>query len=200
MATRGYLGGLARSAGDVITLLEAAGKDIVLVETVGVGQDEIEVVHLAELILVVLTPDAGDDVQVFKAGIMEIADIFVLNKADSPDCDNMERRLKALLDMGTRGRPIPPIVKTTASIGEGIENLWDVIERYGDSMSARDREQRQRRRITWMLKSVLHDIIAEKVAAALPESQIEAMANRIFRHEVDPYTLAESIIQDMKDE
>ncbi len=200
MATRGYLGGLSRSTGDVIALMEAAGKDLVLVETVGVGQDEIEVVHLAELILVVLTPDAGDDVQVFKAGILEIADIFVLNKADSPDCANMERRLKALLDMGNRDRVLPPIVKTTASVGEGIANLWAVIERYWENISPREREQRQRRRITWMLKSVLYDIIADKVAAALPESRIESLAGRIFRHEIDPYTLAEGIIRDMGDE
>ncbi len=200
MATRGYLGGLTRSTGDVITLMEAAGKDLVLVETVGVGQDEIEVVHLAELILVVLTPDAGDDVQVFKAGILEIADIIVLNKADSPECTNMERRLKALLDMGIRDQALPPIVKTTASSGEGIANLWDEIERYWENMSAQERQQRQRRRFSWMLKTVLYDIIAEKVAAALPESQIESLAGRIFRHEVDPYTLAERLIRDMGDE
>ncbi len=200
MATRGYLGGLVRPAGDVIALLEAAGKDIVLVETVGVGQDEIEVVRLAEFILVVLTPDTGDDVQLFKAGIMEIADIFVLNKADSPECDVMERRLKALLDMGIRNRPIPPIVKTTASIGEGIDNLWDVIEQYVANLPPRDRDQRQRRRITWMLKTILHDKIAEKLAAALPVSKIEAMVGRVFRHEIDPYTLVERIMQDRGDE
>jgi LAO/AO transport system kinase len=147
MATRGYLGGLARATGDVVALLEAAGKDLVLVETVGVGQDEVEVVRLAELVLVILTPDAGDDVQIFKAGIMEIADIFVLNKADSPDSGIMERRLNALLDSGGQRGVIPPLVmKTVATSGEGIEALWEEMQRSLRSQSPEEREQRQRRR------------------------------------------------------
>ncbi|MBA7636999.1 GTPase ArgK [subsurface metagenome] len=108
MAARGYLGGLAKATGEVITILEAAGKDFILVETVGVGQDEVEVVKLADIVLVILIPGAGDEIQAFKAGIMEIADIFVLNKADSPDAGKTERQIKAMLDLGFEGeREIP---------------------------------------------------------------------------------------------
>ncbi|MEW5900026.1 MAG: methylmalonyl Co-A mutase-associated GTPase MeaB, partial [Acidobacteriota bacterium] len=115
MATRGHLGGLAKATGEAIAIFEAAGKDYVLVETVGVGQDEVEVVKLADLVLVVLTPGAGDDIQAFKAGIMEIADIFVINKADHPGAEKLERQLQAMLELGLPQKSVPPVVKTVAT-------------------------------------------------------------------------------------
>ncbi len=200
MATRGYLGGLARATGDVVALLEAAGKDLVLVETVGVGQDEVEVVRLAELVLVILTPDAGDDVQIFKAGIMEIADIFVLNKADSPDSGTMERRLNALLDSGGQRGVIPPLVmKTVATSGEGIEALWEEMQRSLRSQSPEEREQRQRRRISWRFKMILREKIAERLTDALPAAEFETLVDRICRREVDPYTLADRVLRENRE-
>ncbi|MFA9452881.1 MAG: methylmalonyl Co-A mutase-associated GTPase MeaB [Candidatus Aminicenantaceae bacterium] len=194
MATRGHLGGLAKATGDVIVLLEAAGKDFVLVETVGVGQDEVEVVRLAELILVILTPDVGDDVQVFKAGIMEIADIFVLNKADSPGSDAMERRLHALLELGGEDAVRPLVLKTVAPTGEGIEALWEAIQDRRRSQSPGEIEQRQRRRIGWMLRTILHGKMTERLTAALPEAEFEALVDRICQREIDPYTLADQVL------
>jgi LAO/AO transport system kinase len=200
MATRGYLGGLARATGDVVALLEAAGKDLVLVETVGVGQDEVEVVRLAELVLVILTPDAGDDVQIFKAGIMEIADIFVLNKADSPDSGTMERMLNALLDSGGPRGAIPsPVMKTVAPSGEGIEALWEEMQRSLRSQSPEEREQRQRRRISWMFKTILREKIAERLTDALPAGEFETLVDRICRREVDPYTLADRVLRENRE-
>ncbi len=195
MATRGHLGGLAKATGDVIVLMEAAGKDFVLVETVGVGQDEVEVVRLAELILVILTPDVGDDVQVFKAGIMEIADIFVLNKADSPQSEVMERRLKALLELGAEGAARPPVLKTVAPTGEGIEALWETIQDCRRAQSQEEIEKRQRRRIGWMLRTILHGKMAERLTAALPAEEFEELVERIHRRESDPYSLADQALE-----
>ena len=200
MAARGYLGGLARGTADVVSLLEAAGKDLVLVETVGVGQDEVEVVRLAELVLVILTPDAGDDVQIFKAGIMEIADIFVLNKADSPDCDTLERRLDALLDSGGAKGTIPiPVMKTIAPSGEGIEDLWKEMQRCLGSRSPEEREKRQRHRISWMFKAILREKIAERLTDTLSEAEFELLVDSISRREVDPYSLADRVLQESRE-
>jgi LAO/AO transport system kinase len=200
MAARGYLGGLARGTADVVSLLEAAGKDLVLVETVGVGQDEVEVVRLADLVLVILTPDAGDDVQIFKAGIMEIADIFVLNKADSPDCDTLERRLDALLGSGGAKGTIPtPVMKTIAPSGEGIEDLWKAMQRSLGSRSPEEREKRQRHRISWMFKAILREKIAERLTDTLPEAEFELLVDSICRREVDPYTLADRVLRESRE-
>jgi len=200
MAARGYLGGVARGTADVVSLLEAAGKDLVLVETVGVGQDEVEVVRLAELVLVILTPDAGDDVQIFKAGIMEIADIFVLNKADSPDCDTLERRLDALLDSGGAKGTIPiPVMKTVAPSGEGIEDLWKEMQRSLGSRLPEEREKRRRHRISWMFKAILREKIAERLTDTLSEAEFELLVDSISRREVDPYTLADRILRESRE-
>ena len=121
MATRGSLGGLARTTADVATVLDASGRDVVLIETVGVGQDEIDIVRLAEITIVILVPGMGDDVQTIKAGIMEIADIFVINKSDRDGADNVEKEIRALQSLATRHDGwTPPIVKTVASDGTGI--------------------------------------------------------------------------------
>ena len=131
MATRGHLGGLAKATGETVAVFEAAGKDFVLVETVGVGQDEVEVVKLADLVIVVLTPGGGDDIQAFKAGIMEIAVIFVINKADAPGVEKMSRQLAAMLELGFPGRVPPPVVRTVATSGEGVEELLTETRRLG---------------------------------------------------------------------
>src|SRR5437868_4784067 len=124
MATRGFLGGLARTTADVATALDASGKDVVLIETVGVGQDEIDIVRLAEVTVVILVPGMGDDVQSIKAGIMEIADIFVINKSDRDGADRVEKEIRAMQSLAMRSDQwTPPIVKTVATEGTGIPEL-----------------------------------------------------------------------------
>jgi LAO/AO transport system kinase len=194
MATRGHLGGLAKATGEALTILEASGKEMILVETVGVGQDEVEVVKFADLILVVLIPGAGDEIQIFKAGLMEIADIFVLNKADSPDADKTEKQLQAMLDLGFKDRAAPPMVKTVATEGQGISDLFDEMERV---LSARDHEfqtSRKKKLISWMLKDIISDKLYKAVSEKVRDSEFEDLIAKIHRREVDPYTAADQII------
>jgi LAO/AO transport system kinase len=194
MATRGHLGGLAKASGEAITILEASGKDTVLVETVGVGQDEVEVVKFADIILVILIPGAGDEIQAFKAGLMEIADIFVLNKADSPEADKTEKQLRAMLELGLKDKSIPPVVKTIATTGEGIPSLLEEMDRL---LSARDKElqaSRKKRLISWMLKDIISDKLFRAAFAGIQESEFEELIDKIYRREVDPYTAADKII------
>ena len=126
MATRGSLGGLARTTADVATVLDASGRDLIMIETVGVGQDEVDIVRLADITVVILVPGMGDDVQTIKAGIMEIADIFVINKSDREGAERVEREIRALQSLAMRNDNwTPPIVKTVASEGEASRNwLW----------------------------------------------------------------------------
>ena len=198
MAARGYLGGLAKATGEVITILEAAGKDFILVETVGVGQDEVEVVKLADIVLVILIPGAGDEIQAFKAGIMEIADIFVLNKADSPDAGKTERQLKAMLDLGFEGDTMPPIVKTVATEGEGVEPLINEIDKLVGSKSQEFINSRKKRLISWMLRDIISEKIYQAVSQNIPESEFESLVERIFKREIDPYTVADEIVGRLK--
>jgi LAO/AO transport system kinase len=198
MATRGQLGGLAKATGEAISILEAAGKNFVLVETVGVGQDEVEVVKLADLILVILVPGAGDDIQVFKAGIMEIADIFVLNKADSPMTERTERQLKAMLDLGFGGKSPPPVVKTVATEGKGVDNLVDEIDKLVKEKDKELRESRKKRLIPWMLRDIVSEKIYHSIAQSIDESEFEKIIEKIHRREVDPYTVADEIIERLK--
>ena len=143
MATRGWLGGLAGATTDMALLLDAAGRDVVLVETVGVGQDEVEIAKLADVTVVVLVPGMGDDVQAIKAGIMEIADVFVINKSDQPGADRLEREIKAIQSLSTRQDGwVPPIVRTVATedkgIGEALAAVRSFLER-GGARTARSR-------------------------------------------------------------
>ena len=131
MATRGSLGGLARTTADVATVLDASGRDLVMIETVGVGQDEVDIVRLADITIVILVPGMGDDVQTIKAGIMEIADIFVINKSDHEGAERVEREIRALQSLAVRSDNwTPPIVKTVASEGAGIAELAAAIRDY----------------------------------------------------------------------
>ena len=198
MAARGHLGGLAKATGEAITILEAAGKDFILVETVGVGQDEVEVVKLADIVLVILIPGAGDEIQAFKAGIMEIADIFVLNKADSPDAGKTERQLKAMLDLGFEGETMPPIVKTVATEGEGVEPLVNEIDKLVGSKSQEFIDSRKKRLISWMLRDIISEKIYQAVSQNIPESEFESLVERIFKREIDPYTVADEIVGRLK--
>jgi len=200
MATRGHLGGLAKATGEAIAVFEAAGKNMILVETVGVGQDEVEVVKLADIILVILIPGAGDDIQVFKAGIMEIADIFIINKADAPGADKMENQLRAMLELGMKNKEIPPVVKTIATEGEGIELLIDEIQKFISKKSPEFQAQRKRKLLFWMLMDIIKDKIYERVSQSIEEADFDEFIERIYQRKTDPYSVAEEIIGRFKGE
>jgi LAO/AO transport system kinase len=194
MATRGHLGGLAKATGEAIAIYEASRKDYILVETVGVGQDEVEVVKLADLILVVLTPGAGDDIQTFKAGIMEIADIFVLNKADSPGAEKTEKQLRAMLEVGFPHKDPPPLVKTVATKGKGVEALMAEIGRLTGARNRRVQEERRKRLLYWMLRDVTREKIFQLISRRVQDSELKELVDRIYRRETDPYTVADELI------
>jgi len=198
MATRGQLGGLAKATGEAISIFEAAGKNFILVETVGVGQDEVEVVKLADIILVVLMPGTGDEIQAFKAGIMEIADIFVINKADSPETDKMEIQLKAMLELGIRENKIPPVIKTVATEGKGIEFLVNETLKFISSKSQKLQETRKKRLISWMLKDIIREKIYKTITQDIEEQEFEKFVGKIYRREIDPYSVADKIIEKLR--
>ncbi len=197
MATRGHLGGLAAAAHDVVTVLEAAGCDMVLIETVGVGQDEVEVARLADATVLVLVPGMGDDIQTFKAGVMEIADVFVINKADRPGADRAEQELSAMLSITPhRDGWLPPIVKTVATTGEGIRSVQEALEkfrRFGEKegITGRRREAKWRAR----LLSILRQNLFEKVVTeGLSDAAIDEYVQEVVERRRDPHSLVEEMI------
>lgn len=199
MATRGHLGGLAKATGETIAIFEAAGKDCVLVETVGVGQDEVEVVKLADLVVVILTPDAGDEIQAFKAGIMEIADIFVINKADHPGADKMERQLRAMLDLGLPDKDKPAVVRTVATSGKGLDALGREIERLLGKRDRSAQEDRRKRLLAWMLRDVTREKIDRLITREIPASVFEEYVDQIYHCRSDPYSIADALIARLKE-
>jgi len=197
MATRGYLGGLAQATGDATLLLDAAGKDIILIETVGVGQDEVDIVRLADITIVILVPGMGDDVQSIKAGIMEIADIFVVNKSDRDGAEHLEREIRALQSLATRSDGwIPPIVKTIATTGAGVAELAESIRSFEEHL--RQEKLGLRRNIqNWQerLIEMLRDAMLDKARVQMQNGRVEQYAAEIAEHKRDPYTLVEEIVR-----
>jgi len=195
MATRGSLGGLARTTADVTTVLDASGRDIILVETVGVGQDEIDIVRLADITVVILVPGMGDDVQTIKAGLMEIADIFVINKSDREGAERVEREIRALQSLALRHDGwIPPIVKTVASEGTGVHDLAAAIAAYvaylqREDLAVKKSVQNWQERLIEMLR----DVMLEKARAQLGGGKLAKLAAELADHKRDPYTLIEEI-------
>ena len=197
MATRGFLGGLARTTTDVATLLDASGKDLVLIETVGVGQDEIDIVRLADITVVMLVPGMGDDVQTIKAGIMEIADIFVINKSDREGADRVEREIRAMQTLAPRrDRWTPPVVKTVATEGKGVPQLAGAIAGYEQFLEQQNLLLKKKisnwcERLIEMLREALIDrLLAER----LPQDEVARLAAEIAEHRRDPYSLVEEIV------
>jgi LAO/AO transport system kinase len=197
MATRGNLGGLARATTDVATALDASGKDVVLIETVGVGQDEVDIVRLADVTIVILVPGMGDDVQTIKAGIMEIADIFVINKSDREGAERVEREIRSMQSLAIRSDHwTPPIVKTVATEGKGIDDLAVAISNYEQFLQKQDLLLRKkisnwRERLTEMLReSLLERLLSER----MKEGDLSRLAADIAEHRRDPYSLVEEIV------
>jgi len=203
MATRGHLGGLARATGDAALVLDAAGKQVILIETVGVGQDEVDIIRTADLSIVTLVPGAGDDVQALKAGIMEIADIFVVNKADREGADRLVAQVEANLALRAYAPEEwrPPILKTMATTGMGVPELTATIWAFrewserrrsapGPAVSAR-----QRSRLEYRLRELVAQRFMDHLQRdVLAEHELAAIVDRIAAREVDPYTAATELL------
>ncbi|HUH66675.1 MAG TPA: methylmalonyl Co-A mutase-associated GTPase MeaB [Syntrophales bacterium] len=202
MATRGTLGGLTKAVGDAIHVLDAMGKDLIIVETVGAGQQEVQIMNYAHTVVLVLVPGMGDEIQILKAGIMEIADIFVINKADREGTHKLQRELIAVLDMSpnTKGAWRPPVltvenVYEPAKFRKGIENVAKtILDHYGHLVSNDTLDECRRRRSLHELNDALTSCILEPILNRLiTEGEIERMADQLLRGEADPITLAEAI-------
>jgi LAO/AO transport system kinase len=200
MATRGSLGGLARTTADAAAVLDASGRDVVLIETVGVGQDEVDIVRLADITVVILVPGMGDDVQSIKAGIMEIADIFVINKSDHDGAERVEREIKTLQSLAARSDNwTPPVVKTVASDGKGIHELAGAIRQFEDHLK-KGNLALKRSVHNWheRLIEMLRDRILEKVKSRIDDGLLSQYAGEVAEHKRDPYTLVEELIASLK--
>jgi LAO/AO transport system kinase len=222
LATRGHLGGLSRATADVVTVMDAMGKDVVLVETVGVGQDEVEVAELAHTVVVVAIPGMGDDVQAIKAGVLEIADVFAVNKADREGSDRTVKDLQLMLELRrtTATRPAldhdaahqmrrtgaedpheagwwePPVVKTVATRGEGVAELWEAVERHRAHLEATgEKGRREVARARASFVALLRERLLQGALSRLAreEGQLDEIAARIAAREADPYALADEL-------
>lgn len=193
MATRGWLGGLARSTTDMTLLLDAAGRDVILVETVGAGQAEVEIARLAAATILVLTPGMGDDVQAIKAGIMEIADVFAINKSDQPGADRLEREIRANLSLAMRPDGwLPPVVHTVASEGKGIEEVFEHATRYLEASG------RNPHRAVELWSARLREMLRERLLESFPDQRLETLAEEVAGRRCDPYTAVEQLVQSLK--
>jgi len=198
MGTRGSLGGLSRATKDAILVLDAGGKDVVVVETVGVGQSEVDIIKYADTTLVVLTPAGGDSVQTIKAGIMEIADVFVVNKADLPGADRTVAEISIMLDLGGRSKTWrPPIVCTVTIDGSGTDEMFAAILHHQEYLGqsgklAKIREERTRRDVVDLIEHRIKSTVWEQVHGS-PE--FDGMVARIMSRETDPYSAALQILR-----
>jgi LAO/AO transport system kinase len=199
MATRGHLGGLALAAPEAVMVLDASGVDLVLVETVGVGQAEVEVATRADTTLVVVAPGWGDAVQASKAGILEVADVFVVNKADREGAGEAVRDLELMLKMGPELDWTPPVVKTATVTGEGIDDLWEAIDSHRKHLeSGGDLERRRRQRIVDEVEAMAAARLRERAAALLERGELERLADDVAARNVDPYRAVDMLIERME--
>ena len=196
MATRGHLGGLARATADAALVLDAAGMDVILIETVGVGQDEVDIVSAADVSIVLLVPGTGDDLQAIKAGVMEIADIFVVNKADREGADRAVQAIAAALAL----KPVqaaewmPPILKTEATAGAGVGALWAEVARFREWSGGR-RRTRSRDRLLMRVREALGEAFLRRVDAAVPAAELDRLVDAIEARQSDPYSTAAQIVE-----
>jgi len=200
MATRGYLGGLAAATTDVLSILDAAGFDVVLIETVGVGQDETEIVKIAQVTLLLLVPGMGDEIQAMKAGVMEIADVFVINKSDRSEAARLQAELESVLSLGSRADGWrPPIIRTVASAGEGITECMKAIGNYREFVKT---SEVCRDRLVDIQKDRLLDLVRARLTRRLLQDEravgkLEQLARDVSDRRMDPYTAAGILLQDM---
>ncbi|HET8774118.1 MAG TPA: methylmalonyl Co-A mutase-associated GTPase MeaB [Thermoanaerobaculia bacterium] len=201
MATRGFLGGLAKATNDVVDILDAAGFDIVLVETVGVGQDEVEVVRTVQTNVVVLVPGMGDDIQAIKAGIMEIGDVFVVNKADRPGADKTVTEVTMMMSLvEEHGDWVPPIVKTVASKSQGIAELDEALGRHYDYLTASgELDRRNRDRVRIRIETQLKEGFMERlIGGTVPRDEYENLLEDVLRKRNNPHDAADGVLGRVK--
>ena len=195
MATRGFMGGLAKATNDVVDLLDASGFDVVIVETVGVGQDEVDVIRTVQTNVVILVPGMGDDIQAIKAGIMEIGDIFVVNKADRPGADRTVTEITMMMSLvEEHGDYLPPIVKTVASRGEGIEELDDAIVKHRAYLeSSGELVRRNRERVRIRIETMLKEKFMSRLLIATPN--FDEILDDVVRKRSNPHDAAENVLR-----
>ena len=195
MATRGFMGGLAKATNDVVDLLDASGFDVVIVETVGVGQDEIDIIRTVQTNIVILVPGMGDDIQAIKAGIMEIGDIFVVNKADRPGADRTVTEITMMMSLvEEHGDYLPPIVKTVASRGEGIEELDDAIVKHRAYLeSSGELVRRNRERVRIRIETMLKEKFMSRLMIATPN--FDEILDDVVRKRSNPHDAAENVLR-----
>jgi LAO/AO transport system kinase len=200
MATRGSLGGLARASADVAVVIEASGKERLLLETVGVGQDEIDIVRLADVTMVVLMPGMGDDIQSIKAGIMEIADIFVVNKSDREGADRVEKEVRSMQSLAAEhGTWVPQVVKTIATTGAGIEELEQAIDRF-QVWLAEDERLLTRREAHWrtrIIEMVRHELLHALRGHGLSDQDLLTISRQVARRQQDPYQFVPQLVEQL---
>jgi LAO/AO transport system kinase len=199
MATRGNLGGLARSTVDAVSILDAAGYGKIIIETVGVGQDEVEVVKAADVCIVVLVPGMGDDIQAIKAGIMEIGDIFVINKADREGVNTTEKELEALLSLASRADQWePPIVKTVATESKGVQELAAAVENYRQShLKTEVGNPRQQAIARWRILELLRErLLTQTLASSGASEKLERLASEVASRQRDPYSAVDELLNE----
>jgi len=197
-ATRGHLGGLSRATYDTVKVMEALGKDVILIETVGVGQDEVDILHAADTCIVILVPGLGDHIQTMKGGLLEIADIYVINKSSRNGADELAADLTFMLEMGTQrsSRWIPPICRTEASTGEGVTGVMDAVQRHwGLIQEAGLREQRERQRARTDFLEILNSSLIREAMHRLGQRTVDRIVETIVAREHDPYSAAEDVIR-----
>lgn len=198
MASRGRLGGLARAAGDALTVLDAMPWDVVLIETVGVGQNETDIMRFASAVVLLQTPMGGDDVQAAKAGITEIADVFVVNKSDHPEADRTVRQLEDMITLALCLNPErvwhPPVVKTQAVLGEGVAMLVDQIDRRFAYLGERPETARKRRReqVAHRVGEIVREMLDQRIQSR-NSSPLDSLVDRVVDRESDPYALADTL-------
>ncbi len=195
MATRGHLGGLALATPQAVRVLDAAGKSWVLIETVGVGQVEVEVAGAADTTVVVVNPGWGDAVQANKAGLLEIADVFVINKADRPGAADTRRDLEIMLDLSALDGWRPPVVETVAVDGEGLDALWEAVHEHRSAVEASgELHRRRRRRIHEELRTIVAERLRQQAGDICSGEAFEASAAAVFDRETDPYEAADTLL------
>jgi LAO/AO transport system kinase len=188
MASRGKLGGVAKGTLEMALLMDAAGRNVVIIETVGVGQDEVEVARLADVTVLVLAPGQGDDVQAIKAGIMEAADVFAINKSDMPGAERLEQEIRAMQSLGSEDQRTnaAPVRRVIATQGDGVEELWSVIRSVFEK-----RGRRGARTDTWAVR--LREMLRDQLLAALAEELVQTHAQRVAARTEDPYEAVEAL-------
>jgi LAO/AO transport system kinase len=195
MATRGHLGGLALAAPEAVRVLDASGAEIILIETVGVGQAEVEVATAADTTLVVVAPGWGDAVQASKAGILEIADVFVVNKADRDGAAETARDLETMLRMGAELEWVPPVLRTSTVNGEGIDEVWEAIESHRKHLEAGGELERKRRaRLLREVEEMVSVRLKDRAASMLEQGAMEELADDLVARRVDPYRAADILV------